>query len=139
MSPATSSHNCVQATVNPTVVKLTSPVLRVLCVGLQGVCCQIMAVPPDVLQSQPQDESGNTWKYPPTALVYMARDEHTARGVGEMTKALAEQVGDARLYHHILNESMLNYSTLIDSALRSISRASRLSHSDQHHLLRCPS
>ena len=59
------------------------------------MCCQIMAVPPDVLQSKPQDESGNTWKYPPTALVYMARDEHTARGVGEMTKALAEQVGGA--------------------------------------------
>lgn len=55
-----------------------------------------MAVPPDVVQTKPQDESGNTWQYPPTALVYMARDQHTARGVGEMSKALAEQVGNTQ-------------------------------------------
>lgn len=51
-----------------------------------------MAVPPDVLQSKPQDEAGNTWKYPLTAMVHMARDKHTARGVAEMLKVLADQV-----------------------------------------------
>lgn len=51
-----------------------------------------MAVPPDVVQRKPEDESGNSWKYPPTAIVYMARDKRTAHGVGEMTKALAKQV-----------------------------------------------
>lgn len=65
--------------------------LLALRMQLQGVCCQIMAVPPDVVQTKPQDEAGNTWQYPPTALVYMAKDQHTAQGVGEMSKALAEQ------------------------------------------------
>lgn len=55
-----------------------------------------MAVPPDVVQTKPQDEAGNTWQYPPTALVYMAKDQHTAQGVGEMSKALAEQVGNTQ-------------------------------------------
>lgn len=59
---------------------------------VQGVCCQIMAVLPDVLQSKPEDEAGNTWKYPPTAMVHMARDKHTAHGVAEMYKVLADQV-----------------------------------------------
>ena len=51
-----------------------------------------MAVPPDVLQSKPEDEAGKTWKYPPTAMVHMARDKRTARGVAEMHKTLADQV-----------------------------------------------
>lgn len=51
-----------------------------------------MAVPPDVLQSKPEDETGNTWKYPPTAMVHMARDKRTARGVAQMRKALTDQV-----------------------------------------------
>ena len=59
---------------------------------IQAVCCQIMAVPADLLQRKPQDEAGNTWKYPATAVVYMARDQRTALGVADMTKGLAEQV-----------------------------------------------
>ena len=51
-----------------------------------------MAVPPDVLQSKPEDDAGNTWKYPPTAMVHMARDKRTARGVAEMRKAFTDQV-----------------------------------------------
>lgn len=53
-----------------------------------------MAVPAALLQTKPEDESGNTWKYPATAVVYMARDQRTAAGVAEMTNALAEQVSD---------------------------------------------
>ena len=60
--------------------------------NLQGVCCQIMAVPPDLLHSKPEDEAGNTWKYPPTAMVHMARDKRTARGVAQMRKVLTDQV-----------------------------------------------
>ena len=69
------------------------PLLLCVCLyEVQGVCCQIMAVPPDVLQREPEDEAGNTWKYPPTAMVHMARDKRTALGVAEMYKTLAAQV-----------------------------------------------
>ena len=56
-----------------------------------------MAVPPDVLQRKPEDESGNTWRYPPTAMVHMTRDRRTALGVAEMSKALTEQVGTVNI------------------------------------------
>lgn len=65
--------------------------LLALRMQFQAVCCQIMAVPAALLQTKPEDESGNTWKYPATAVVYMARDQRTAAGVAEMTNALAEQ------------------------------------------------
>ena len=61
-------------------------------VRLQAVCCQIMAVPGSLLQTTPGDESGRTWGYPGTAFTYMARDQHTARGVIEMKAVLTQQV-----------------------------------------------
>lgn len=57
----------------------------------QGICCQIMSLPASLLQNPPEDDAGNTWQYPPTAFTYMARDQHTAHGVQEMTSVLVQQ------------------------------------------------
>lgn len=65
--------------------------LLALKMPLQAVCCQIMAVPGSLLQTTPGDESGRTWGYPGTAFTYMARDQHTARGVIEMKAVLTQQ------------------------------------------------
>ena len=51
-----------------------------------------MAIPGSLLQTSPGDESGRTWGYPRAAFTYMARDQHTARGVIEMEAALTQQV-----------------------------------------------
>ena len=45
---------------------------------LQGVCSQIMGVPPSFLASPPE---GKQRPYPPTMFVHMARDEYTSRAV----------------------------------------------------------
>ncbi|DBA66909.1 TPA: hypothetical protein ACH3X2_002029 [Trebouxia sp. C0005] len=65
--------------------------LLALKVPLQAICCQIMAIPGSLLQTSPGDESGRTWGYPRTAFTYMARDQHTARGVIEMQAVLTQQ------------------------------------------------
>lgn len=52
-----------------------------------------MSLPGSLLQETTQDGSGRSWEYPPTAFIYMARDQRTARGVAEMTKVLAQKVG----------------------------------------------
>ncbi len=51
-----------------------------------------MAIPGSLLQTSPGDESGRTWGYPRTAFTYMARDQHTARGVIAMEAVLTQQV-----------------------------------------------
>ena len=66
--------------------------VRACCLVLQGICCQIMSLPASLLQNPPEDDAGNTWQYPPTAFTYMARDQHTAHGVQEMTSVLVQQV-----------------------------------------------
>lgn len=65
--------------------------LLALRMPLQGVCCQIMSVPASILQNQPTDESGKTWKFPPTAAIHMAKDKRTSKGVREMFAELTKQ------------------------------------------------
>ena len=51
-----------------------------------------MSVPASILQNQPTDESGKTWKFPPTAAIHMAKDKRTSKGVREMFAELTKQV-----------------------------------------------
>lgn len=80
---------------------------------LQGVCAQIMGVPPSFLASPSQGKQTATWPYPPTIFVHMARDESTSRAVQADMEQLHKLVSSS--YSAPLRSTLLSAGACVSS------------------------